>query len=176
LISLDDPDVSTIIWHRRSGSGLGHRSRLSVRGPDVAPSGYAEPDSIAKYAALALPRGFDTVLRGGGRELTQGQRQLIALARVLAVDPRVLILDEATASIDPATESAIQHALPQLIADRTGVIIAHRLQTVRDASRIAVLSGGEIADIGNHEQLMSRAGLYRKLYDALLNTADLTGE
>lgn len=116
----------------------------------------------------ALPRGFDTVLTGSGRELSHGQRQLLAFARVIALDPRVLLLDEATAGVDPATEAAIQRALATVTAGRTSIIIAHRLKTVRDATRIAVVDKGRIVEQGNHGQLWARKGLYRTLCEAQL--------
>jgi len=113
----------------------------------------------------ALPRGFDTVLTERGRNLSQGQRQLLAFARVLALSPKILVLDEATASIDTETEMLIQAALAQLKQGRTCIIIAHRLQTIREADRIVVLDRGEIADMGSHRELMARGGLYKTLYD-----------
>jgi len=121
----------------------------------------------------ALPQGFDTPLTGGGRELSNGQRQLLAFARVIALDPRVLVLDEATAGVDPATETAIQRALASVTRGRTSIIIAHRLKTVRDATRIAVVDAGRIVELGNHDQLWASGGLYRALYEAQL--AESTG-
>ena len=120
----------------------------------------------------ALPQGFDTVLEDRGNNLSQGQRQLLAFARVIALDPEILILDEATASIDPTTEAAIQAALSKIIANRTTIIIAHRLQTIRNADRIMVLDHGELVEIGKHNELLSHSGLYKKLYDAQFSTID----
>jgi len=113
----------------------------------------------------ALPQGYDTVLTERGRNLSHGQRQLLAFARVLAMNPEVLILDEATASIDTETELVIQDALKKLTEGRTSVIIAHRLQTIREAHRIVVLTHGEIREIGTHAELMAKAGVYRTLYE-----------
>jgi len=115
----------------------------------------------------ALPLGFDTVLEDRGNNLSQGQRQLLAFARAIALNPEILILDEATASIDSNTEAAIQSALSKVIANRTTLIIAHRLQTIRDADRIVVLEHGQLREIGKHNELLSRNGLYKMLYDAL---------
>lgn len=112
-----------------------------------------------------LPQGYDTVLTERGRNLSHGQRQLLAFARVLAMDPEILILDEATASIDTETELIIQDALSRVTEGRTSVIIAHRLQTIREANRILVLAGGEVREIGTHQELMERGGLYKTLYE-----------
>jgi ATP-binding cassette subfamily B multidrug efflux pump len=116
----------------------------------------------------ALPRGFDTILEDRGQNLSQGQRQLLAFTRVIALDPEILILDEATANIDPETEAAIQAALIRVTANRTSIIIAHKLQTIRHANRIVVLNHGELVEVGNHTELMSYNGFYKKLYEGQL--------
>lgn len=112
-----------------------------------------------------LPQGYDTPLTERGRNLSHGQRQLLAFARVLAMNPEVLILDEATASIDTETELVIQDALAKLTEGRTSIIIAHRLQTIREAHRIVVLTQGEVREIGSHEELIARGGTYKTLYE-----------
>lgn len=112
----------------------------------------------------ALPQGYDTELSERGQNLSQGQRQLLAFARVLAADPEILILDEATASIDTQTELLIQDAIRKLTAGRTSILIAHRLQTIQEASRILVLEDGLIREIGTHAQLLEAEGLYATLY------------
>ena len=113
---------------------------------------------------MALPDGYDTDLgqRGGG--LSLGQRQLVSFARALVADARILVLDEATASVDSYTEMLIQKALERLLEGRTGLVIAHRLATVRGADRIIVLRDGEVAETGTHAQLVARGGLYARLY------------
>ena len=121
----------------------------------------------------ALPQGYDTPLNERGRNLSHGQRQLLAFARVLAMNPEVLVLDEATASIDTETELVIQDALKKLTEGRTSVIIAHRLQTIRDAHRIVVLTEGRVREIGTHEELIARGGLYRTLYELQFQEAAL---
>ena len=98
------------------------------------------------------------------RDRSLGQRQLISFARALVADARILVLDEATASIDSYTEMLIQKALVTLLTGRTGLVIAHRLATIRDADRIIVLQAGEVLEQGNHDQLMAQKGLYAQLY------------
>ena len=100
-----------------------------------------------------------------GTRLSLGQRQLVALMRVLLQSPAVFLLDEATASVDPFTESQIQEALDLILENRTSILIAHRLSTVRSADRIIVLRQGEIIQQGNHRQLMATGGHYAELYD-----------
>ncbi|RWD99937.1 ABC transporter ATP-binding protein [Mesorhizobium sp.] len=112
-----------------------------------------------------LPDGFDTELEQRGGNLSLGQRQLISFARALVADAKILVLDEATASIDSYTEMLIQKALVKLLEGRTGLVIAHRLATIRGADRIIVLQNGEIVESGNHDQLMERKGLYARLYN-----------
>ena len=111
-----------------------------------------------------LERGYDTELQERGGNLSTGQRQLISFARAVLADPRILILDEATANIDTQTELLIQKALTRLLRGRTCLVIAHRLSTVRGASRIVVIDQGRIAETGNHEELLRRKGLYARLY------------
>lgn len=111
-----------------------------------------------------LPDGYQTELSEGATNISSGQRQLISFARVVAHDPRVVILDEATSSIDSETERLIQKGLKRVLHGRTAIVIAHRLSTIRHADRILVLSGGRIVEEGAHAALLSRGGLYAKLY------------
>ena len=111
-----------------------------------------------------LQHGYDTFLAERGGNLSAGQRQLLSFARAIVANPKILILDEATANIDSYTELLIQRALAQLLRGRTAVVIAHRLSTIRGADKIVVLNFGEVMEVGNHDELMSRDGLYAHLY------------
>ena len=113
---------------------------------------------------MKLPEGYETVLEQRGGNLSLGQRQLISFARAIVADAKILVLDEATASIDSYTEMLIQQALARLMEGRTGMVIAHRLATIRGADRIIVLQDGEIIEMGNHDELMALGGLYSRLY------------
>ncbi|MFC5758507.1 ABC transporter ATP-binding protein [Rhizobium sp. GCM10022189] len=114
---------------------------------------------------MRLPQAYDSMLGERGGNLSLGQRQLLSFARALVADAKILVLDEATANIDSYTEMLIQKALVKLLENRTGLVIAHRLATIREADRIIVLQNGEIVESGNHQQLMKNGKLYSKLYN-----------
>ena len=122
---------------------------------------------------MKLPETYNTMLEERGSNLSLGERQLISFARALVADPKILILDEATANIDSHTEQMIQKALSKLLVGRTSIIIAHRLSTIRDADKIIVLKDGQVAEEGNHQELIDKNGLYKLLHDN--NLASLIG-
>lgn len=111
-----------------------------------------------------LQRGIDSMLLENGSNLSQGEKQLIAFARAYIRDPKILILDEATSNIDTETENIIQKGINELKKDRTTFIVAHRLSTIKNVDKILVLSHGKIIESGNHDQLMNKNGIYKKMY------------
>jgi subfamily B ATP-binding cassette protein MsbA len=123
----------------------------------------------------ALPQGYDTLIGESGVLLSGGQRQRLAIARALFKNPPILILDEATSALDTESERLVQQALTNLMRGRTTLVIAHRLSTVRTANKIVVLEKGEIVEVGKHEELLSRRGIYRRLYDLQFMEQEPTG-
>ena len=119
----------------------------------------------------ALPRGYDTRVGERGVRLSGGQKQRLSIARAILKDAPILILDEATSSVDTQTEEEIREALQELMQERTAIVIAHRLSTVRHADLIAVVEGGSLVELGPHEHLTRGEGLYRKLYDRQFGAA-----
>jgi len=119
--------------------------------------------SNCKKLIEKLPDGLNTVLYEGGTSLSSGERQLISMARAFARNPDLIILDEATSYVDSETEEKVRQALYSLIKNRTSVIVAHRLSTVRHADRIIVLHKGKIIETGTHDQLMNKKGFYFRL-------------
>lgn len=114
----------------------------------------------------AMPQGYDTVLGERGVKLSGGQRQRLAIARAIIKKPRILLLDEATSNLDTASEQAVQAAIENILGERTVVMVAHRLSTVKNADKIFVLKKGELAETGTHEELIRLGGVYKGLYDA----------
>jgi ATP-binding cassette subfamily B protein len=128
-----------------------------------------EVEQVTKIVGIhkfisSLPQGYETDVGERGSRLSVGQRQLVSFARALLSDPPILILDEATSSVDPYTELKIKNALTVLLKNRTSLVIAHRLSTVRKADNIIVINEGKIVEEGNHTELMKKKGIYHRLY------------
>ena len=124
---------------------------------------------------MELPQGFETIVGERGQKLSGGQRQRIAIARAILKDPPVLILDEATSAVDNETEAAIQRSLERISRDRTTIAIAHRLSTIRNADRICVLERGRIVELGTHDELLTRDGIYSALWKVQTGAAAAIG-
>ena len=176
-IALDGHDIKKIsLMSLRSQMGIVPQDTFLFQGTVKENIKYGKPEATdeevmeaakavnAHEFILKLPEGYETVIREGATNISIGQRQLITFARALLVDPKILILDEATSSVDPYTELIIQKGLEKLMENRTTIIIAHRLSTVRNADKIVVIDNGEIVEMGNHEELLEKGGLYNRLY------------
>jgi ATP-binding cassette subfamily B protein len=112
----------------------------------------------------SLPNGLETIVGDRGHRLSGGEKQRLAIARLLLKSPRIVILDEATAHLDSENEELVQKALGNALIGRTSIVIAHRLSTIKSADQIIVLESGEIKEIGKHEELVAKGGIYSDLY------------
>ena len=143
------------------------KGNISLDNPNISREKVKE---IAKYVNLhrfieKLPNGYDEPVMERGSTLSSGQKQLLAFARALAFNPAVLVLDEATSNIDTETEELVQDAMQKIIRGKTTIAIAHRLSTIQSCDKIIVLHKGQIREMGNHSQLLSKKGLYYNLYE-----------
>jgi len=143
------------------------RSNLQLAATDASDDDLWRALERARLADVVaeMPDGLDTVVGERGYRLSGGQRQRLTIARLLLGQSRVVVLDEATASLDSASEAAVQQALDEALADRTALVIAHRLSTVRAADMILVVEDGRIVERGTHDQLLARRGRYTELYE-----------
>lgn len=139
---------------------------LEAYRPDMEPMlRQAAEQSNALQVIERLPNGFEESLEERGKNLSAGEKQLLLFARAIYHDPAILVLDEATSAIDPVTEHLVQAAMDQLMADRTVLIVAHRLSTIQQVDRILVMEQGRIVQQGSHQQLLQQPGLYRQFYE-----------
>jgi ATP-binding cassette, subfamily B, bacterial MsbA len=150
------------------------RNNIAYGQPDVPLSRVEEAArmALAHDFILNMPDGYNTKIGERGLRLSGGERQRLAIARAILKNAPILILDEATSALDTESEQYVQAALANLMRGRTVFVIAHRLSTVRRASRIAVIAGGQITEIGTHEELMQKSGTYQRLYNLQFSTGD----
>ena len=176
-ITIDGKDVRTLtLKSLRSQIGMVQQDVYLFAGTILDNIRYGRPEAsdeeviaAAKAAAchdfiLSLPDGYRTVVGEGGSTLSGGEKQRISIARALLKDAPIVLLDEATASLDPENEVLIQQAISALVAEKTVIVIAHRLQSIMSADKIIVLKDGRVAEQGTHEDLLKRDGLYAKLW------------
>jgi ATP-binding cassette, subfamily B, bacterial MsbA len=185
-IMIDGVDIKNLALHELRGLvGIVPQETQLFSGSILENIGYGRANATEleiRAAALAanalefiekLESGFETVVGERGMKLSGGQRQRLAIARAILKNPRILVLDEATSSLDNESEYLVQEALERLMQHRTTFVIAHRLSTVRNANRIAVLEGGRISSLGSHEEMLQQGGLYKDLYDLQFRDAEL---
>ncbi|GAB7190538.1 ABC transporter ATP-binding protein [Kineococcus sp. NUM-3379] len=176
-VLLDGVDVRELTWESLRGA-IGYvsqdvylfagtiRENIAYGRPEAGEEEVRRAAELAEADGFvrAFPDGYDTLVGERGVTLSGGQRQRIALARAILRDPVLLVLDEATSAVDNETEAAIQRSLATVTAQRTALVVAHRLSTIRDADRIWVLGGGRVAEAGTHDELVAAGGVYAQLW------------
>lgn len=180
VVSIDGTDIRTMtLSSLRKNIGIVAQDVFLFNSTIYENIAYGSPDATfeqveeaAKMANIydyitSLPNGFDTITGERGVKLSGGQKQRISIARVFLKNPPILILDEATSALDNATETMIQESLDKLCKGRTTVVVAHRLTTIRNADEIIVITDDGIAERGNHEELISKNGVYKGLWDSI---------
>ena len=162
--------TSLIIAHRISTAGNIRLHEERISDEQVRAARFVNADGFISQ----LPQSYDSPVRERGAGLSVGQKQPLAFARAIAMSPEILlVLDEATSSVDTETEALIQDALARLMKGRTSILIAHRLSTIRNVDRIIVLHKGRVVEQGTHEELLTKAGIYRNLYELQYQSAGL---
>ncbi|MCP3975297.1 MAG: ABC transporter ATP-binding protein [bacterium] len=177
-VTLDGVDIAELALRELRGAfGLVSQDVFLFHGSVAKNIAYGKPHATmaeireaaevaeAHDFIMALPSGYETTVGERGQKLSGGQRQRISIARAVLVDPPILVLDEATSAVDNETEAAIQRSLEKVAVGRTTVVIAHRLSTIRHADQIYVLSDGQVAETGTHDELVTLGGIYRGLWD-----------
>jgi ABC-type multidrug transport system fused ATPase/permease subunit len=152
------------------------KSNISLNNPGISDEKIIEAaQSVGAHKFISLlPHEYDEEVKEKGATLSVGQKQLLSFARALAYNPQILILDEATSSVDTETEILIQRAIEKLLVDRTAIVIAHRLSTIQNADQIIVMHKGEVREIGTHQELLAKRGIYYKLYQLQYKDQEIT--
>ena len=184
VIEVDGRDITTLTRDSlRRSFGMVLQETWLFDGTVAENIAYGRPNATmdeitaAAKAAYAhsfikrLPEGYQTMIEGGGANLSAGQKQLLTIARAMLQNAPMLILDEATSSVDTRTEVLIQRAMDELTKGRTSFVIAHRLSTIKNADKILVLRDGDVVESGTHEELMQRGGFYAELYNSQFDEA-----
>lgn len=148
--------------------GMTVRENISCGNPSATEKEIIDAAKLANAHEfiLEMDKGYDTIVKEGGSSLSGGQKQRIAIARAFIKKPDIILLDEPTASLDSHSEQKVQEALSQLTLDRTTLIIAHRLTTIKDADTVVLLNNGQLEAMGTHQELLQTSDLYHELYTA----------